>query len=89
MNFWKLSTFVLTGCLGLMIGYGSIETAHADAQPKMFAALNALQAARLSLETASADKGGHRVKAIEATKEAIEQTKKGIEYDNAHKDEKK
>jgi hypothetical protein len=89
MNFWKLSTFVLTGCLGAVAVYGLATPAHADPQPKMQAALGALEAAKTNLENASSDKGGHRVKAIAATKEAIEQTKKGIAFDNAHDGEKK
>ena len=91
MNFWKTSTFVLTGILGATIAFHHITPASADAQPKMQAALAALQVAKTNLEAANPDKGGFRVKAIESTKEAIEQTKKGIEWDNSHqsKDEKK
>lgn len=40
-------------------------------------------------ENSNEDKGGHRVKALQATREAIEQTKKGIAFDNAHQGEKK
>lgn len=56
--------------------------AFADPQPKMKEALEQLRAAKASLEAATADKGGHRVKAIAAVKEAIEQVEKGIEFDN-------
>lgn len=31
---------------------------------------------------ATADKGGHRVKAIQLTKDAIDEVKKGIAFDN-------
>jgi len=57
----------------------------------MQAALQLLDGAKTHLENANADKGGYRVKAIAATKEAIEQVKKGIEYDDTHQsgDEKK
>jgi len=89
MNFWKVSTFVLTGCLGSIVVYGLVPTAQADQQPKMQAALAALETAKTNLDQANNDKGGHRVKAIAATKEAIEQTKKGIAFDNAHDGEKK
>lgn len=90
MNFWKASTFVLTAALAGGIAYSSITPAQADPQPKMHAALLALESAKASLEAATPDKGGHRVKAIQATKEAIEETKKGIAFDNSHesKDEK-
>jgi hypothetical protein len=47
-------------------------------QPHMKAALEALQTAKAELEQAEADKGGHRVKAIEAVDRAINQTRMGI-----------
>jgi hypothetical protein len=91
MSFWKTSTFVLTAALAACVAYTTIAPAHADAQPKMQAALTALESARASLDAASADKGGHRAKALQATREAIEETRKGIAYDNSHesKDEGK
>ncbi len=91
MNFWKTSTLVTTAALASVLAFNSIAPAHADAQPKMHAALTALESAKASLEAANPDKGGHRVKALQATREAIEETKKGIAYDNTHesKDEKK
>jgi len=81
MNVWKISTFVLASALAAVVG---IQVAGAEPQPNMQAALNSLQAAKASLEKASADKGGHRVKAIALTNEAIEETKKGIDFDNKH-----
>lgn len=91
MNYWKASTFALTAVVLAGGVYSTVRPAHADAQPRMQAALQQLEGAKTHLENATADKGGHRVKAIAATKEAIEQVKKGIEYDNTHKsgDEKK
>lgn len=50
------------------------------AQPNMEAALAQLQEARASLEKATADKGGHRVKAMKAVDQAIAEVKAGIEY---------
>ncbi|MBL8953188.1 MAG: hypothetical protein JNK82_20590 [Myxococcaceae bacterium] len=58
--------------------------AFADNQPKMKEALEALKTAKAALQAATADKGGHRVKAIEKVNEAIEQVEKGIAYDNKH-----
>ncbi len=91
MNLWKTSTVVLSGTLAAVVAYGSIAPAHADVQPKMQTALSALEMAKTNLEAATTDKGGFRVKALQATKQAIEETKKGIAWDNAHesKDEKK
>lgn len=53
-------------------------------QPNMEAALAALEQAKASLQKATADKGGHRVKAIKAVDEAIVQVKAGIAYDKKH-----
>jgi hypothetical protein len=58
--------------------------AFADPQPKMREALDLLRGAKAALEAATADKGGHRVKAIEKVNEAIVQVEKGIEFDNKH-----
>lgn len=49
-------------------------------QPHMDAALDALKAARRELNAATADKGGHRAKAIDLVKEAISEVEKGIEW---------
>ena len=48
-------------------------------QPHMQAALDALQSARNNLDKASADKGGHRAKAIDLVKEAIDEVRAGIQ----------
>ncbi|MGZ8843658.1 MAG: hypothetical protein ACXW18_08345 [Pyrinomonadaceae bacterium] len=53
--------------------------AAAPDQPHMQAALNALENAKDSLNKATADKGGHRAKAIDYVKDAIDEVKKGIE----------
>lgn len=56
--------------------------AFADPQPKMQEALEHLKAAKAALQAATSDKGGHRVKAIDKTNDAIEQVEKGIAFDN-------
>ncbi len=53
-------------------------------QVHMQAALDALKSAQAHLAQAVADKGGHRVKAMQHTKLAIEETQAGIEYAKAH-----
>ncbi len=57
------------------------ETLFAGApdQPHMQAALNALENARDNLNRATADKGGHRAKAIDYVKDAISEVRKGID----------
>ncbi len=47
-------------------------------QPNMQQALDRLKDARNDLEKATADKGGHRAKAIDFVKRAIEEVKAGI-----------
>jgi len=90
---WKASTLALAGALALSIGTGgnvaNAGPAVEGAQPHMKAALESLQAAKAQLDKATSDKGGHRAKALQATKEAIEQVKKGIEFDNEHGGDKK
>lgn len=90
MNVWKISTFALTTALLGGGVFATVRPASAEPQPRMQASLQLLEAAKQHLEAASDDKGGHRVKAIQSVKEAIEQVKKGIEFDNTHqsKDEK-
>ena len=53
-----------------------------DKQPLMKEALEHLNKAQNCLSNATADKGGHRAKAMDAVKIAINQVKKGIAYDN-------
>lgn len=84
MNYWKVSTFVLGLAVSAGVVYETAKPAQAEAQPHMRAALGSLKVAKDQLERATPDKGGHRVKALALTKEAIEQTEKGIAYDNAH-----
>ncbi len=67
-----IGTIALTALIG--------QTAEAQ-QPHMQAAKDSLQEALKHLEQATADKGGHRVGAIKATKDAIEHVEKGIRFD--------
>jgi hypothetical protein len=57
-------------------------TAFADRQPHMRDAVRHLEKAIASLEAATADKGGHRVKALEHAKKALDETQAGIKFDN-------
>ena len=63
--------------------------AYAEKQPHMEHALKALENAKIQLEKAEHDKGGHRVKAIDLINQAISEVKAGIEYDNTHPEKKK
>ena len=53
-------------------------------QPHTQAALEHLRAAKVELEAATPDKGGHRAKAIALTNDAIAQVERGIAYDRRH-----
>jgi len=84
-NPWKLTSFALATVLAASLGHGAMtQTAGADPQPRMHDALGSLKSALTALQAANDDKGGHRVKAIAATKTAIEQTEAGIKFDNRH-----
>jgi hypothetical protein len=53
-------------------------------QPYMQEAKNHLQDALNHLQNATADKGGHRAKAIDLTREAIAEVNKGIAFDRSN-----
>ena len=80
-NPWKLTSLALAAALAAAT---IVPEVTADPQPKMQAALDSLHSAQHSLEQATADKGGHRAKAIELTKQAIDQVQAGIKFDNRH-----
>jgi hypothetical protein len=84
-NPWKLTSFALAAVLAVTLGRSALVTdAQADAQPKMRDALGHLRAAEAALQAATADKGGHRAKAIDLTRSAIGQVEAGIKFDNKH-----
>jgi hypothetical protein len=58
---------------------GDTLFAGAPDQPHMQSALNSLESAKDNLNRATADKGGHRAKAMDYVKDAISEVKKGIE----------
>ncbi len=74
---------ILKICI-LALVWSSTFSIVAEPQPHMKAALESLQKAKEQLEKATADKGGHRAKALELVKSAIEETQKGISFDSKH-----
>lgn len=82
MNPWKWTTFLFAGLFAATVAVQAVPTAEADKQPHMKLALAALKKAAAQLDKASHDKGGHRVKALALTRDAIEQVEKGIAADN-------
>jgi len=69
-------------CVVLLSGF-VMGRASAD-QPHMQAALDHLRAARAELDKSEADKGGHRMKAIQLVNDAISQVEKGVGFDRHH-----
>jgi hypothetical protein len=63
---------------GFFVGRASAD------QPMMHSALEHLRAAKADLERATADKGGHREKALRFTNDAIAETERGIAFDRRH-----
>lgn len=71
-------------CSALMISTPHAVQAAPEAQPEMRAAVEHLREAQKNLQSASHDKGGHRVKALEHVRQAIAEVELGIQYDNKH-----
>jgi hypothetical protein len=80
-NPWKLTSFALATALAAAT---LVPDVIADPQPKMRVALDSLRDAQRALEQASHDKGGHRAKALQLTKQAIDEVQAGIRFDNRH-----
>ncbi len=78
-NVWKLTTLGFAAAFGLAL---AMPDADAERQPHMQNALGYLKSAKAQLAKATADKGGHRVKAIALVNDAIGQVEKGIAFDN-------
>jgi hypothetical protein len=55
-----------------------------EPQPEMAAAIQNLREAQQNLQSATADKGGHRVAAMQLIDQAIREVQAGIQYDNTH-----
>jgi hypothetical protein len=70
-------------CLAMAVATGFLIGMNArEKQPQMSAALGNLRSAESHLMKATHDKGGHRKKALEHTRKAIQEVMKGMEYDN-------
>jgi len=70
--------------LVLVLAVGFIAGQLSAAQPQMQAALTNLRQARANLNRATADKGGHRERAIDLVNQAIDEVERGIAYDRRH-----
>ena len=71
--------FAAIALMAAAAGTLAVSVASASKQPHMDDALAALHSAKAALVEAKANKGGHRVKAIELVDAAMAEVKKGIE----------
>jgi len=62
----------------------SEEGERGEGQPNMQAAMQQLRAAQASLQNASSDKGGHRVRAMQLIDQAMREVEEGMRYDERH-----
>ncbi|MGA2451404.1 MAG: hypothetical protein ABTD50_22330 [Polyangiaceae bacterium] len=85
MNLWKpialCSIVALGACVGVQVA-SAAGVCHD--QPNMASALTTLRQARAALDRAEHNKGGWRVKAIEATNLAISETERGCAFADTH-----
>lgn len=87
MKLTKIVALVAIAASVVTVGYRAALAQGAAAcknQPNMAEALGHLRNARGFLERAEHDKGGWRVKAIEATDMAIRETERGCAFANTH-----
>ena len=75
---------IITVALAVVFALSTVAFAEPVDQPFMQAALNNLRDAQNSLRKASADKGGHRERAMDLTANAIAAVNNGIAYDRTH-----
>jgi hypothetical protein len=61
---------------------GGWESGGYDVQPEMTAGIQHLREAQNNLDSASHDKGGHRVNALQLINQAIAEVEAGTQYDN-------
>jgi hypothetical protein len=74
----KTRTTIAIALASLVIGLGAGAALAQGNQPHMQNALAALQTANAELQLAEADKGGHRVNAINLVNQAITEVQAGI-----------
>lgn len=75
---------IFVSLLGVVLSVSLLAVPVRADQPRMQAAKSDLENALKYLRRASADKGGHREKAIELASKALTAVNNGIEYDRTH-----
>jgi len=74
----KKYPYIIVLLVGLFLG-ATFSLAFGD-QPHMYNALNHLRAAKVDLEKATPNKGGHRERAMQLIDQAIYQVEEGIKF---------
>jgi hypothetical protein len=80
----RRQALVATGGIVAALSAIGATAAKAEFQPMMQAAMNSLTMARAQLINATADKGGHRIAALNHVNQAIAQVQLGIGFDETH-----
>lgn len=80
----KLHRLVIALLIVTAIASGFVAGRAGADQPRMQAALEHLRLAKVELEKADRDKGGHRENALRLTNDAIAEVERGINYDRRH-----
>lgn len=75
-----LKTLAVSGGLAVALGVGFFAGQAVADQPHMASALEALRTSRAELVAATANKGGHRLKALGYVDQAIAEVKAGIAF---------
>ena len=81
MHLTRRSTLTAAGAAGLALVAGLASAEAAERHPAIRAAINSLEKAKLDLQHADHDFGGHRVEAIESIDRALEQLRTALRYD--------
>ncbi len=80
----KLHRVVIALLIVAAIASGFVAGRASADQPHMQAALEHLRLAKVELEKADRDKGGHRERALRLTNDAIAEVERGINFDRRH-----
>ena len=78
------AVIVLTGLSFYTLGVHAQNQRMGNKEPHMSAAYGHLQQAQGELEKAASNKGGHRQRAMELVRQAMQEVRQGEQYDLSH-----
>ena len=84
MNKQRLNYFLAVLLALALLAGGTYFVLAKENQPAMREALQSLKDARMHLNQATNDKGGHKKRALNLVNQAIAEVELGIGYDNQH-----